>query len=105
VTYRGDVKETAFSGAFTAKQELERRGATALAADPLYAPDELRELGFEAWEGGPVDAAIIQADHSRYRQLAPADLPGVRVILDGRGVLDPSPWTAAGVTVLRLGSP
>jgi nucleotide sugar dehydrogenase len=105
VTYRGDVKETAFSGAFGAKRELERLGATALAADPLYSPGELRELGFEPWVRDSVDAAIIQADHSSYRQLTPADLPGARVILDGRGVLDPAPWRAEGVEVLRIGAP
>jgi len=31
VTYRGDVKETAFSGAFAVARELARRGAAALA--------------------------------------------------------------------------
>jgi nucleotide sugar dehydrogenase len=97
VTYRGDVKETAFSGAFGAKRELERLRATPAA--------ELHELGFAPWEGEPVDAAIIQADHSSYRQLTPADLPGVRVVLDGRGVLDPAAWRADGIEVLRIGAP
>ena len=36
VTYRGDVKETAFSGAFATRRELERRSARPLASDPLY---------------------------------------------------------------------
>jgi UDP-N-acetyl-D-mannosaminuronic acid dehydrogenase len=105
VTYRGDVKETAFSGAFGVKRELERLGATTLAADPLYSSAELTELGFAPWKGGRVDAAILQADHSDYRKLGPDDVPGVRAILDGRGVLEPSAWTAAGVTVVRLGAP
>lgn len=103
VTYRGDVKETAFSGAFAARGELERRGARALASDPLFDDEELRALGFEPWGGEGIDAAIIQADHSSYARLTPADLPGVRAVLDGRGVLDPARWQAAGVAVRRIG--
>jgi UDP-N-acetyl-D-mannosaminuronic acid dehydrogenase len=104
VSYRGDVKVTAFSGAFDTQRELERSGATALAADPLYSSAELRELGFEPWAGDHIDAAIVQADHSSYARLGPGDLPGARVVLDGRGVLDPAAWSAAGVELLRIGA-
>ena len=48
-----------------------------------------------------VDAAVLQADHEEYRGFTPADLPGVSVLLDGRGVLDPTRWP--DVTVLALG--
>jgi UDP-N-acetyl-D-glucosamine dehydrogenase len=105
VTYRGSVKETAFSGAFAVRDELARRGMEPLATDPLYSAEELRGLGFEPWDGEPVDAAIIQADHPEFARLAPRDLPGARVILDGRGVLDPAPWRAQGVAVRRIGRP
>jgi len=103
VTYRGAVKETAFSGAFALHRELERRGAVALASDPMYAADELVSLGFTAWDGGEVDAAIIQADHAVYARLGPEDVPGARAIIDGRGILDPSSWRAAGIPVRRIG--
>ncbi len=103
VAYRGDVKETAFSGAFAVARELARRGARPLAADPLYDEAELRSLGFEPWDGAPLDAAVLQADHSAYAGLRPEDLPGVRVILDGRRDLDVTPWIAAGVQVRRIG--
>jgi UDP-N-acetyl-D-mannosaminuronic acid dehydrogenase len=105
VTYRGGVKQTAFSGAFPVACELERRGARPLAADPLYADAELRELGFEPWEGDPVDAVIVQADHEAYRSLRPSDAPGARALVDGRDVVDPDPWLAAGVEVRRIGRP
>jgi UDP-N-acetyl-D-mannosaminuronic acid dehydrogenase len=105
VTYRGAVKETAFSGAFAVRDELARRGMTPLAMDPLYDAEELRSLGFEPWQGEPIDAAIVQADHPEFARLAPGDLPGARVIVDGRGILDPAPWRADGVTVRRIGSP
>jgi UDP-N-acetyl-D-glucosamine dehydrogenase len=105
VSYRGAVKETAFSGAFAVRDELARRGMQPLAKDPLYRADELRSLGFEPWDGEPIDAAILQADHPLFATLVPGDLPGARVIVDGRGVLDPAQWRADGVTVRRIGSP
>jgi UDP-N-acetyl-D-mannosaminuronic acid dehydrogenase len=105
VTYRGGVKETAFSGAFALHQHLEHHAATALASDPLYTAQELAELGFHPWAGEPVDAAIIQADHPQYATLIPDDLPGAQAIIDGRAILHEQPWLAAGIPVVRLGQP
>jgi UDP-N-acetyl-D-glucosamine dehydrogenase len=103
VAYRGGVKETAFSGAFGLRDALAAHGAEPLAADPLYDAAELQELGFGPWTGGPVDAAVVQADHAEYAHLTPDDVPGARVVLDGRGIVEPGPLRAAGVEVLRLG--
>ncbi len=69
--------------------------------DPLFEPGELAALGLEPYAGGRVDAAVLQADHPEYGDFTPADLPGVRTVLDGRGVLDPARWPE--VTVVRLG--
>jgi UDP-N-acetyl-D-mannosaminuronate dehydrogenase len=99
--YRGGVRETAFSGVFDTVEALQRRGADAVVHDPLYSPDELAALGLRPYRGGPVHAAVLQADHVEYLDLGPADLPGVRVLLDGRAVLDPARWP--DVTVLSLG--
>ncbi|WP_205696270.1 nucleotide sugar dehydrogenase [Conexibacter sp. SYSU D00693] len=99
VAYRGGVKETAFSGAFPLRDELRRRGARVLAADPLFAGDELEALGFEPWDRGPVDAVVVQADHAEYREL---DVPGARVVVDGRGVVERVP---DGVSLRRIGRP
>jgi nucleotide sugar dehydrogenase len=103
VAYRGGVKEAAFSGAFALRDALAAAGAQPLATDPLYDDDELRALGFTPWAGGPVTGAIVQADHAAYRELGPGDLPGVRAVLDGRGVLDAERLRAAGISVRRLG--
>jgi nucleotide sugar dehydrogenase len=95
--YRGGVKETAFSGVFPTVEELTRRGAEAVVHDPMYTADELAALGLTAYvAGSAVDAAVLQADHAEYRDLRPADLPGVRVLVDGRCFTDPASW--AGVT-------
>jgi UDP-N-acetyl-D-glucosamine dehydrogenase len=103
VTYRGNVKETAFSGAFPLRDALAARGAEPLAADPLYDDHELRALGFEVWDGRDAAGAILQADHAGYTALGPDDLPGVRAIIDGRGLLDGARFAAAGVTLRRIG--
>jgi nucleotide sugar dehydrogenase len=103
-SYRGGVKETAFSGVFGTVAALRGRGANALVHDPMYTADELRGLGFEPYgPGEPVDAAIVQADHAAYRTLGAGDLPGVRTLLDGRRVTDGSRWD--GVTRVVLGEP
>jgi len=100
--YRGGVKETAFSGVFATVDALRRRGARPLVEDPLLTAAELTALGLEPYRAGTaVDAAVLQADHAEYQELTPSDLPGVQVVLDGRGVLDPARWP--GVSVLSLG--
>jgi nucleotide sugar dehydrogenase len=100
--YRGGVKETAFSGVFPTVDALRSRGARPLVEDPLLTADELSDLGLQPYRAGTVvDAAVLQADHSEYQELTPRDLPGVKVVLDGRGVLDPARWP--GVPVLSLG--
>lgn len=101
--YRGDVKETAFSGVFGLSDALWAVGAVALVADPLFDDQELRTLGLEPWDGEPVDGAIVQADHVVYRELTPDVIPGVQAVVDGRGVLDVDVWRAAGVPVRRIG--
>ena len=87
--YRGGVKETAFSGVFETVRHLVDAGAIVTVHDPLYSDDELRALGFEPHAlGTEVGAAIIQTDHTDYGSLRPSDIPGVRVIIDGRKVLN-----------------
>ena len=103
--YRGGVKETAFSGVFGTAAALEALGAKALVSDPLYSDEELAALGLTPWDGDAIDAAIVQADHAEYAQLSAADLPGARVVLDGREIIDAAAFAAAGVTVERIGRP
>jgi nucleotide sugar dehydrogenase len=91
--YRGGVKETAFSGVFAAVDALARRGAIVLVHDPLYTDDELVSLGFTPYHlGQPVNAAVVQADHTEYRTLTPDDLPGITAFIDGRKVSSQEHW-------------
>ncbi len=102
--YRGGVKETAFSGVFATVQALSEAGADVAVHDPMYEDAELAKLGFAPYAlGTETDAAIIQTDHAEYRTLSPADLPGVRTLVDGRNITDAQTWD--GVTRRVIGLP
>ena len=53
--------------------------------------------------GEPVDGALLQADHPEYAELAPADLPGIKVLVDGRHVVNPAAWGDVEVIVVGDG--
>ncbi|MFF2389882.1 nucleotide sugar dehydrogenase [Agromyces sp. NPDC058104] len=101
--YRGGVKETAFSGVFPTVEALRSRGAVVTVHDPLYSEDELGAMGFVPHTlGAEVDLAIIQTDHADYRVLAPDQMPGIRLLVDGRNATDAAVW--AGTPRLVVGA-
>src|SRR5699024_3297637 len=102
--YRGGVKETAFSGVFATVAALEARGASVTVHDPLYSDDELAALGLAAHHlGDGADLVVVQTDHADYRTLAPADVPGVRLLVDGRRITDAALWTGTPRVVVGQG--
>ena len=102
-SYRGGVKETAFSGVFATVEALRSRGAEAAVHDPMFSDAELEGFGWVVYHlGEPVDLAVIQADHREYVSLTPADLPGVRLLADGRNITDPAAWV--GVPRFAVGA-
>ncbi len=102
-SYRGGVKEAAFSGVFPLAEQLREAGAVVKVHDPMYTAEELAALGFDAHTlGDPVDVAFLQADHAEYRSLQESDLPGCSLLLDGRNVIDSEQLPS--ISVLRLGS-
>ena len=63
-------------------------------------------MGFEAYHlGTPVEAVVVQADHSEYRDLGADDLPGLRALVDGRGVIEAGRFPDALVRVLGRPAP
>ena len=101
-SYRGGVKETAFSGVFATVDALRARGANVAVHDPMYSDDELRSFGWEPYHLGAdaCDCAIMQADHALYRTLTPVDCPGIRLLLDGRRVTSPELWVGVSRVVI-----
>lgn len=89
-SYRGGVKETAFSGVFPVVAALRDRGASVCVHDPFFTDDELTGFGWEPYHlGEPADAVILQTDHADYRRLTIEQFPGTKALLDGRHLLDP----------------
>ncbi|MDP3207539.1 MAG: nucleotide sugar dehydrogenase [Rhodoglobus sp.] len=104
-SYRGGVKETAFSGVFDVVDALKSAGAIPLVNDPLYTAEELAALGFANYEfGEPVDAVVVQANHSEYAKVGAEHIPGARTIVDGRGVTSHALRTAVPTYVIGAAS-
>jgi nucleotide sugar dehydrogenase len=106
IAYRADVREDAFSAAFRLRDELLAASARVHGHDPYFDARHLRERGFEPWDPAdpaPMRAAVLQAAHAAYRELDPAAIPGLELVLDGRNALDPGRWSAAGVTYVGVG--
>src|SRR6266508_2195982 len=110
VSYREDVKEMAFSTAIPIVELLQARGARVLVHDPLYEAAELAQLEAEvaSLDSDPplqVDAIVVQAFHRQYRDLDWSRFQGLRVVLDGRGDVDPQLVHQAGARYLGVGVP
>ena len=103
VAYRGDVKETAFSGAFALRDVLAARGAEPLAADPLYDDAELRALGFEPWDGARRRERSCRPTTPATRPWAPTTCPACARSSTGAGCSDGARFAAAGVALRRIG--
>jgi nucleotide sugar dehydrogenase len=100
-SYRGGVKETAFSGVFPTVEALKAEGADVTVHDPMYSDEELRTLGFEPYTlGSDVDVAVLQSDHAEYHDLSAKDIPGVKVVVDGRRTLDATAFPDAKFLVV-----
>ncbi|MEI8065906.1 MAG: nucleotide sugar dehydrogenase [Actinomycetes bacterium] len=104
ISYRGGVKESAFSGVFPTVEALKAQGATVLVHDPMYSDAEITRLGFIPYAlGTAVDGMILQADHAEYKVLTEKDFPGVSAVVDGRRSLNRANF--AGVAFRVIGAP
>jgi nucleotide sugar dehydrogenase len=105
ISYRGGVKESAFSGVFGVVTALKSRGAIVLVQDPMYTDDEIVSLGFMPYKfGEATDAVILQADHKEYKSLAKADFPGVHAVIDGRRTMDKKNFAGVAFRVIGAGA-
>lgn len=102
VAYRAGVPETASSPAFPLRDRLVELGADVVAADPLYADEELIELGFVPWDGKGADAMVLVTAHQAFLDMAWEDYPQMTVV-DGRNRLDRTAVEAAGHRYVGVG--
>jgi len=104
LSYRGGVKEYAFSGALDLVKMIRDRGGLPFIHDPLYSKEEIAQLGFEPQTlGDPCDAVIVQANHDDYRLLRPSDIPGALFVVDGRNVLSDEIKSSIKTHVIGIG--
>ncbi len=88
ISYRPKVKEVAFSGAYDLKEILISLGALPYFQDPLYTEKEIFELGFDPGKlNNETELIIIHTAHEEYARIDFTKFPGLRYILDGRGIL------------------
>ncbi len=101
ISYRGGVKESAFSGVFPTVAALKSAGAIVLVHDPMYSSEEITRLGFDEYVmGEEIAGVILQADHKEYKELSKLDFPGVRAVVDGRRSLDPTSFPDVAFRVI-----
>jgi nucleotide sugar dehydrogenase len=106
LSYRGGVKEHAFSGAWDLVSEIASRGGIPLVHDPLYTSIEIAELGLLPFElNDQCDGIIFQANHAEYKNLTPDNFPGVQFLVDGRNSSNTSLRSKIPFTVIGVGVP
>ena len=104
-SYRAGVKETAFSGVFPVVEALRERGAQVAVHDTFYSPEELQGFGWDPYTiGDAADLVIVQTNHPEYKDLSSKDVPGVKLIIDGRNITTAANWTGTPRLVLGDGS-
>ena len=104
-SYRTGVKETAFSGVFPVVEELRDRGAEVAVHDTYYDDAELEGFGWAPYHvGESADLVIVQTNHPEYKELSSNDVPGVKLIVDGRNITTAENWAGTPRLVLGDGS-
>lgn len=114
LAFKPDSDDVRDSPALDVAVQLNGRGAHVIATDPEAIPNSIRlqpQLGFatdtlDALRGA--DAVVLVTEWAEYRELDPVEtkaLVRTPLIIDGRNVLDPAAWRAAGWTYLGMGRP
>lgn len=112
VTYRPNVRETRFSPSIELISLIKRRGGRVCVYDPLYAPDELKQMGFHAEPTLPgalekADCAILAVNHTEFESMKAIDLAANMsrgsVVVDCTGTLDPIEIEKVGLAYRGIG--
>jgi UDPglucose 6-dehydrogenase len=114
LAFKPDSDDVRDSPALDVAVQLNGRGAHVVATDPQAIPNSIRlqpQLGFatdtaDALRGA--DCVVLVTEWQEYRDLDPVALKALvrtPLIIDGRNVLDPARWRAAGWTYRGMGRP
>ena len=105
VSFRPQVKESAYSPVFALASELEIRGAHVAVHDPLYTDDEIRRLGLTPGQMKGSEVLVLNTAHDAYLDLNFSDLAldGVKCVVDGRNVWNADDVVMAGMRYIGIG--
>lgn len=89
VSYRANVKESSYSGAFLLRDELSKQGAHASFIDPYFTSQELLALELEPFSGNnsTINAVILHTAHSTFKTFLDSKFSNCKFVLDGRNFL------------------
>jgi UDPglucose 6-dehydrogenase len=114
LAFKPDSDDVRDSPALDVAVQLNGLGARVIATDPQAIPNSIRlhpQLGFATDTMDALhdaDAVVLVTEWKEYRELDPAEIGGLvreRLLIDGRNVLDPARWRAAGWTYRGMGRP
>lgn len=105
ISFRPQVKETAYSPAFILVTELQQRGAEVTVHDPLYTDEEIRRLGLEPGEIKGNEVLVLNTAHNAYLEMDWEELAkaGLRYVVDGRNIWDPDLVAKHGISYVGVG--
>lgn len=114
VAFKPDSDDVRDSPALNVAGQIQLQGATVTVYDPKAMPNA--QTLFPTLRYAPslrdacarADVVLLLTEWAEFRALTPADLVDVvrqRRLLDGRNMLDPVPWRAAGWQVRGMGRP
>ncbi|WP_210479307.1 UDP-glucose/GDP-mannose dehydrogenase family protein [Naasia sp. SYSU D00948] len=114
LAFKPDSDDVRDSPALDVAVRLNGLGAHVIATDPEAIPNSIRlhpQLGFATDTHDALhnaDAVVLVTEWKEYRELDPiatGQLVREKILLDGRNVLDPAAWRAAGWTYHGMGRP
>jgi UDPglucose 6-dehydrogenase len=114
LAFKPDSDDVRDSPALDVAVRLNGMGAHVIATDPAAIPNSIRlqpQLGFATDTHDALhdaDIVILVTEWKEYRELDPVEVGKLvrdKVIIDGRNVLDPERWRAAGWTYRGMGRP
>jgi len=107
LAFRPQVREDAYSPAYSVRDILAKAGAHPSIEDPLYNDEDLRARGFVPARAGrdALDAVVLQTVHAEFAQpdFVSWRATGITAVLDGRAAWDKNEVEKAGLIYLRIG--
>jgi UDPglucose 6-dehydrogenase len=114
LAFKPDSDDVRDSPALDVAVRLNGLGAHVIATDPEAIPNSIRlhpQLGFATDTHDALhnaDAVVLVTEWKEYRELDPVEVGQLvreKILIDGRNVLDPAAWRAAGWTYQGMGRP